>query len=162
MAGSRRLNLRAITAVARKMGVITTPATGIDILRDRVAAWLHRSRFSKSMFDELHVDSQDLIRFSEGSDCLSPAQTAAVAKLMLDATLDPVTGDLRKIKPQEVTSIGRGGPVAVGRPFEEIVGDGVERVGLVWSAIGRAPTTVHDAAPPKPAPSLPARRPGWA
>ena len=66
-----------------RMGYLTAPASGIDVLRDAVGARLKRDRFTKTMLDELGVDLRDLSEFSEGFDCLSPAQLNALAKLLL-------------------------------------------------------------------------------
>lgn len=161
VSGSRRLSHQAITAVARKMGLVTAPSTGLDVLRDTTAAWLRRSRFTKTTIDEIGADLQSLSDFSEGRDCLSAPQLAAVAKLMLDAAFDPSTNTLRKLKPVEVKPVGVTGPPAKGRSIEEILGPGAERVGLSWSNLARAPRTVRDPLPPQAAPVWPAK-PGWA
>jgi hypothetical protein len=95
------------------MNIVTAPMTGLDVIRAKVDAMLKGDpsrnrikgeRFSKSMLDELGLSLRDLEDFVDGID-LKPSQADAIARLLLDATLD-AAGNLRPLKPREVTSAG--------------------------------------------------------
>jgi hypothetical protein len=161
VSGARRLSHAQVTTLARRMGFVTAPATGLDVLRDMVVARLKQSALSKATLDELGLDRTALAAFSEGSDLPEP-QLGALAKLFFDASFDPVANVLKPLEPRPVTPLCAGyPPPAKGRPIEEIMGDGCVRVGLSWNTAGRAPKTVRDVSPPREAPAWP-RKAGWA
>ena len=106
--GVTRLSTPQIEALARRMGILDTPETGVDAIRARLVAVMRkRPTFEWLDWPARGRGEDDLRAFAAGENCLTLAELNLLAKEFYGkAEIDPQTAMLRSTAP-EPTSMGR-------------------------------------------------------
>jgi hypothetical protein len=110
VSGARRLAPPDVMALARKIGVVDTPETGVDAIRGKLNAMMRkRVDFGWLDWSVGGRDADNLRDFMAGADCLTLPELNRLARELYGkhVSLDPVTAMLRSEGPA-ATAMGSG------------------------------------------------------
>ena len=101
VSGATRLSTPQIEAIARKMGLIDTPVTGVDKIRARLVVEMKRAQgFGRLEWPGGGKGEDDLRSFVAGDNCLTYQDLNRLAQeFWQNVELDPETAELKSTAP---------------------------------------------------------------